>query len=64
MSDAGIECDAVRLTGEQSAGILRLRFAADAVGPLNMPLLVRATTGTAAARTIAEASLTLLRQKP
>lgn len=60
----GIECDAVRLTGEQSAGILNLRFAADAVGPLNMPLLVRATTGTAAARTIAEASLTLLQQNP
>jgi len=29
-----------------------------------MPLLVRATTGTAAARTIAEASLTILQQNP
>ncbi|MFM7830242.1 MAG: hypothetical protein ACKPJD_00515, partial [Planctomycetaceae bacterium] len=60
----GISCDAVQLTGQQSTGVLTLRFAADNVGPLNMPLLVRATTGSGAARTIAEATLTVLPPKP
>jgi len=59
----GISCDAVQLTGQQSTGVLTLRFAADNVGPLNMPLLVRATTGSGAARTIAEATLTVLPPK-
>lgn len=56
----GISCEAMRLTGEQTSGMLTLRFGAGTVGPLKMPLLVRAAAGSGATRTIAEATLTLI----
>ena len=56
----GIVCDAVQLPAEETAGVLKLRFAAGGVGPLNMPLLVRATVGVGAQRTCAESPLTLI----
>lgn len=56
----GIVCEPVQLNDTETAGVLKLRFGGAGAGPLNMPLVVRATVGVGANRTCAESPLVLI----
>jgi hypothetical protein len=53
----GVTAEPVVVAADQSAATLTLHFAADGVGPFNMPLTVRATLNDAGGPVVAEAKL-------
>jgi hypothetical protein len=55
----GIAAEPVTITADQNSGRFSLRFAADARGPFNMPVILRATLDEKGAPVVAETLLTL-----
>jgi hypothetical protein len=58
----GVAAEPVTVPADQSRGALTLRFAPDAGGPYNMPVVVRATLADAAGPVVAETKLELVPQ--
>jgi hypothetical protein len=56
---AGVSARPVELAADDQEGVLRLEFG-DAVGPLNMPLVLRATAAKGGDRVVAEAKVQLV----
>jgi hypothetical protein len=55
----GLKCEPVTVPSNRGAGTLTLQFSEDVPGPFNMPLTVRATTGSGVQQHFTEAKLTI-----
>jgi hypothetical protein len=59
----GLRAEPVILSGEQSKTTFTLRFAAETLGPFNMPVVLRATLSDAAGPVVAETKLDIVDEK-